>query len=84
MAFVVVHNETKKYIARKHISNSEHRLTDDIGAAQLFNTKGSATSTIKIMHDDFKRYRHYGWYDNVPSDGFTIHNVELVLGDPVD
>ena len=89
MAFIVVHNKTGHYLSRKGIKNSLYRVTADIGASQLFNTKQAASGTIKIVEDNFKLYRKWenGAFASkilpVPADGFTIHEANLTVGDAV-
>ena len=81
MSYVLVHDETGKYISRKGIGDQEYRLTEDIGNAQIFGTTNVAKRTLNIMHEDYATYRKWK-HENVPADGFTIFNVVQTLGDP--
>ena len=87
MALVIVHNDTKLFVARKNFAgdffdNGYWGLTSDIGEVQTFSKKGQATRKMNAVKQQFQDWREFN-LDDVPSDEFTICHVELVLGDPV-
>ena len=93
MAYVIVHNETGLFAARKNFGCDSWGLTSEIGEVQLYSKKGTATAKINGLHKDWQNFREFFEGDEddavdafgrgIPSDGLTIYNVDLVLGEPV-
>ena len=88
MALVIVHNDTKLFVARKNFpgdffDDGYWGLTSNIGEVQTFSKKGTATRKVNAVKQQFQEWRDFGDLGKIPSDDFTIYNVELVLGDPV-
>jgi len=93
MALVIVHNETGLFAARKNFGGDSWGLTAEIGEVQIYSKKGTATAKINGLQKDWQNFREF-WADDdepvvdafgrgIPSDGLTIYNVDLVLGEPI-
>lgn len=87
MALVIVHNDTKLFVARKNFAGDFFDggywgLTSDIGEVQTFSKKGTATRKMNAVKQQFQEWNECNLV-GIPSDNFTIYNVELVLGEAI-
>lgn len=86
MPYIIQHIENEKFVTRKGVlKNAKHRLSADLGSAQLFNTVCAAERTIRGVGLDYQYFKRLGssYYADAPEPNFVIRHVSLKLGDPV-
>ena len=91
MSFVIVHNETGLFAARKNFGGDSWGLTDVDGEIQIFSKIGQATRKMNSLKKEYKQFREFLGGDDeielygsaIPSDDFIIYHALVEIGEPV-